>query len=478
MGSIGGLKIQVLEISELEKTASKRVVLLVTTLSSFLTPFMGSSVNIAIPTIGKHFGMNAVLLGWVATSYILAAAIFLVPLGRIGDIYGRKKIFTLGILLDAVSCLVLACSNSAWLLITFRVFQGIGGAMIFGTGVAILTSVFPVGERGKALGINVATVYLGLSLGPIVGGFLTHHLGWRSIFLANLPMVAVVIVLIFWKMKGEWAEARGEGIDVVGSFLYMAGVVSLMCGVSFLPGRAGMGLILAGIVGLLVFFKWEAKAPSPVLNVNLFRRNMVFTFSNLAALINYSATFAVGFLLSLYLQYIKHLSPEGAGAILLSQPVIQAIFSPFAGRLSDRVDPRLVTSAGMVFTVAGLLMLSFLGEGTSRVYIVASMMILGFSFALFSSPNTNAIMSSVEKKFYGVAAATMGTMRLMGQMLSMGIAMLIFSLILGRVQITPENHPQFLTSMKTAFVVFSIFCFWGIFASLARGKVKAIQPVQ
>jgi EmrB/QacA subfamily drug resistance transporter len=460
----------------LEKSASKNVVLLVTTLTSFLTPFMGSSVNIAIPTIGQHFGMHAVLLSWIATSYILAAAIFMVPVGRIADIYGRKKIFTLGILLDAVSCLVLAGSPSPEVLIAFRALQGIGGAMIFGTGVAILSSAYGPGERGRALGINVAAVYLGLSVGPIVGGFLTHHLGWRSIFLANLPMVTVVIVLIFWKMKGEWAEARGEGMDFVGSILYMASVVALMCGLSFLPGWLGGGLLAAGILGLGVFWKWEVKVQSPILPVNLFCTNMVFTFSNLAALVNYSATFAVGFLLSLYLQYVKHLDPEDAGIILLSQPVVQAFFSPFAGRLSDRVEPRLVTSAGMVLTVTGLAMLSFLGSETPRIYIIASLMILGFSFALFSSPNTNAIMSSVEKKFYGVASATLGTMRLMGQMLSMGIATLIFSLLIGRVEITPEYYPLFLKSMKMAFVIFSILCLGGIFASLARGKMKTAQP--
>ncbi len=456
----------------MEKATSKNVVLLVTTLTSFLTPFMGSSVNIAIPTIGKYFGMHAILLSWVATSYILAAAIFMVPMGRIADIYGRKKIFTIGILLDAVSCLVLAGSPSAGVLITFRALQGIGGAMIFGTGVAILSSAFGPGERGKALGINVAAVYLGLSLGPIVGGFLTHFLGWRSIFLANIPMVTVVIVLIFWKMKGEWAEARGEGIDFVGSILYMVSVVALMCGLSFLPGWLGIGLLMAGVLGLSVFWKWEAKDQSPILPVNLFCTNRVFTFSNLAALVNYSATFAVGFLLSLYLQYIKHLDPEDAGIILLSQPVVQAVFSPFAGRLSDRVEPRLVTSVGMVLTVTGLAMLSFLGPETPRIYIIVSLTVLGFSFALFSSPNTNAIMSSVEKKFYGVASATLGTMRLMGQMLSMGIATMIFSLVIGRVEITPEYYPLFLKSMKTAFIIFSILCFGGIFASLARGKMK------
>jgi len=218
--------------------------------------------------------------------------------------------------------------------------------------------------------------------------------------------------------------------------------------------------------------RWEIRVGSPVLNMNLFRNNTVFAFSNLAALINYSATSAVGFLLSLYLQYVKALSPQNAGLVLVSQPVMMAIFSPLAGRLSDRIEPRIVASVGMALTTIGLLPFVFLNEGTPLGFIVASLVLLGFGFALFSSPNTNAVMSSVEHRFYGVASATLGTMRLTGQMLSMGIAMLILAIYVGKVQITAEYYALFLTSLKTAIGVFAVLCFVGIFASLARGKVR------
>ncbi|HEX9899696.1 MAG TPA: MFS transporter, partial [Candidatus Methylomirabilis sp.] len=202
------------------------------------------------------------------------------------------------------------------------------------------------------------------------------------------------------------------------------------------------------------------------------RGNAVFTFSNLAALINYSATFAVTFLLSLYLQYTKGLGPRDAGLILVSQPLVMAAFSPIAGRLSDRIEPRTVASLGMAFTVLGLVLLAFLGEGTPLAFIVATLVILGFGFALFSSPNTNAVMSSVDRRLYGVASATLGTMRLSGQMLSMGIAMLVFALYVGRVRIGAANPASFLYSLKVAFAIFAILCFFGIFASLARGRLK------
>ncbi|MGB9659719.1 MAG: MFS transporter [Nitrososphaerales archaeon] len=456
----------------MKSATDKRVALLVATLASFLAPFMISSVNIALPSIGIEFAIDAVLLSWVTASYLLATAMFLVPFGRIADIYGRKRIFLYGILIYTVSCLLLAISPSSVALISLRFLEGIGSAMILGTGIAILTSVFPIGERGKALGINVTAVYLGLSLGPFLGGFLTQHLGWRSIFLVNVPLGLTIIFFVFRKLKGEWAEAKGEKFDFTGSTIYSFVLVAVMYGLSLLPAMLGAWLILIGALGILAFVKWETKVESPVLNISLFRNSRVFAFSNLAALINYSATFAVGFLLSLYLQYIKGLTPQSAGLILVSQPIVQTVFSPFAGWLSDRIEPRIVASMGMALTTIGLFLLTFLNEKTTLEFIVSSLILLGLGFALFSSPNTNAVMSSVEKKFYGVASAILGTMRLTGQTLSIGIAMLIFAIYIGRVQITPEYYQPFLISVEVAFIIFAILCFIGIFASLVRGKVR------
>ena len=178
------------------------------------------------------------------------------------------------------------------------------------------------------------------------------------------------------------------------------------------------------------------------------------------------------FLLSFYLQYIKVLNPQTAGMILVAQPIMMALFSPLAGRLSDSVEPRVVASIGMSIIAVGLGLLAMVGRETSTVLVTIYLLLLGFGFALFSSPNTNAIMSSVEKKFFGVASAMFGTMRLTGQMLSMGIVMLVFAVAIGNVQITPEYYPMFLQSMQISFVVFSILCVFGVFASLARGKVR------
>jgi EmrB/QacA subfamily drug resistance transporter len=433
---------------------------------------MTSSINIALPSIGQEFSMDAVTIGWIATSFLLASAVFLVPFGRLADIYGRKKIFMYGIMVYTIFSILSAVSTSATMLILFRVLQGIGGAMIFGTAYALLTSVFPVHERGRALGMYVAAVYLGLSLGPFLGGVLTQHLGWRSIFLINVPLCLMVIVLLFWKLKGEWAEAKGENFDLVGSIVYAISLVAMMYGFSILPGVPGIVLVVFGILGLVAFVRWELKAGSPVLNISLFKNNKAFAFSNLTALIIYCAVFALIFLLSLFLQYTKGYSPQIAGLILVSHSVVMTICAPFVGRLSDKIEPRTLTSIGISITFIGFLLFIFLTETTTLTFIIAGLIILGFGMALFESPNVNAVMSSVGKRFFGVAGATMATMRLTGFMLGMGIVMIVFDIFTGRVQITPEYYSSFLISMKVAFAVFAALCFGGIFASIARGKIR------
>lgn len=456
----------------MNQSPDKTSVLIVATLGSFLTPFMGAAINIALPQMGSELVMDAISLGWVATAYLLASVIFVLPFGRLADIYGRKKIYMWGMIAFTVTSLLLAMTDSSTMLIALRFVQGAGGALIFGTTIAIVTSAFPSGDRGRAIGLNAGAVYLGISLGPFLGGLLTQYWGWRSIFIVCVPVGLLIIALIFWRLKGDWTEAKGEKFDIVGSVIYSLMLVAVIYGFTHLPELLGVALIVIGILGFVAFVIWEMRTTSPLLDLNLFRQSRAFAFSCLAALTNYGATYAVGFLTSLYLQYIKGLSPQNAGFILVSQPIMQALFSPIAGRISDRVQPRLVASVGMSCTVVGLSLFVFLSKDTAMLQIIFSLIILGFGFALFASPNTNAVMSSVEKKFYGVASATLATMRQVGMILSMGIVMLLFALYMGKVQITPEYHGAFLQSVQIAFIISAILCFFGIFASLARGNVS------
>ena len=455
----------------MEENHNNQFILIVASLASFITAFMGSSINIALPAIGNEFNIDAVLLSWVSTSYLLAAAISLVPTGRLADLYGRKKIFAYGIVIFTIATLISAISNSISLLMVSRVLTGIGVGMVFGTSVAIVTSAFPLSERGKAIGFTVSAVYLGLSMGPFIGGILTQNFGWRSIFVASVLM-GVVTTFVTSFIKGEWAEARNERMDYVGTVIYALSLSMAIYGFSLLPSIQGAGFILGGILFILIFVYWEVKFDSPMLNVRIFRNNRGFTFSNLAALIHYSSTFGITFLLSLYLQYIKDLGPQKAGAILLAQPLVMAIFSPFAGRLSDRIEPRIIATTGMSITFLGLLIFSFLNQETSLIFIIINCILVGFGYALFSSPNMNSIMSCVERRFYGIASAMVGTMRLIGQMSSMAIAMVVFAIVIGRVEITPEYYPNFLSAVKIAFTVFTALSFVGIFASYYRGNIR------
>jgi EmrB/QacA subfamily drug resistance transporter len=452
--------------------SNKTVALTVATIANFSWPFMAASISIALPSIGREFKIDAVLLSWIAMSFTLATATLLVPFSRMADIYGRKKVFLGGVALFTIACFFAAVATSAYMLIASRILQGIGGAMSFGTSVAIVTSVYPPGERGKAMGITIGAVYLGISCGPLIGGFLTQHLGWRSIFVATIPFGILVVALGLLKLKGEWAEARGEKFDLVGSVIYSVALVALIVGLSQLPAPTGCVAILVSLLGFYLFVRWETKSKSPVINFALFRNNRVFALSNIAALIHYSATFSVTFMLSLYLQYVRGMSPQSAGLLLVAQPIVQAVVAAWAGRLSDRMQPRLVASMGMAITAVGLFLLSVIDEQTSPYVIVAKLALLGFGFALFTSPNTIAIMNSVEAKSYGIASGILSTSRAVGQVTSMAIAVLLIALYVGRVRISPQHFPFFLKSIHLMFLICGTLCVGGIFASIARGKTR------
>lgn len=452
-----------------EKTL-KNSVLLVATFAAFLNPFLSSAINLALPSIGSDLKANAVELGWIASSFILASAIFLLPMGKLSDIRGRIKIFRTGIFLFTLSSFLIIFCRDITSLILMRIFQGISGAMFFGTSLAIITSVFPRGERGRAMGINITAVYLGLSAGPIIGGFLTRELGWRSIFIFLVPLGIIAQILISRKIKTDWAEAEGEQFDWKGSILYGISLALFMYGFSKIPSLYGWICLSSGIVAGIIFMLFEKSVNNPVFDIKLFLNNRVLAFSGIAALIHYAATSATGFFISLYLQYLHKLDARSAGLIMISQPLAMMVLSPVAGKLSDRKNPGVIASVGMAITATSLISLCFLRETTSLAFVVILLGITGTGFAFFSSPNSNAIMSSVEKKFLGVASAVVGTMRMTGQMISMGIAMMLLAIYIGNQPIAPATHQGFMSCMRTGFMIFSVLCILGIFASLARNK--------
>jgi len=450
--------------------AFKRSVMVVAAFAAFLTPFLGSAVNLALPAISKDLGASAIGLGWIISSFILSSSIFLLPFGRLADIIGRKKVFSAGIFLFTISAFLIVFSPNLTFLIIMRIIQGIAGAMIFGTSLAIITSVFDVGERGRAMGINVTAVYLGLSAGPVIGGLLTQHFGWRSIFAFLVPFGVASLILIKTTMKAEWAESKGEKFDWGGSLIYGVALFAFMYGFSILPSSLGWIFLVAGALTAVVFIMFEKRGSNPVFDIRMMLHNRVFAFSGLAALIHYSATSATGFFLSLYLQYIKDFDARSAGLVMISQPLAMALLSPMAGRLSDKFNAGVIASVGMGFTALGLILLCFITQATPVYLIVALLLLMGIGFGLFSSPNSNAIMSSVEKRHLGVASGVVGTMRMIGQMFSMGIAMMLIAVFIGKQTINPSTYPGLISGMRTGFVIFSLLSVAGIFASLARNK--------
>jgi len=454
---------------------NKTILLIATMATHFFNPFMGAAVNVALKKIGSDFSMSAVGLSWVSMSYLLASVIFLVPFGKLGDTWGRTKMFLYGTVIFAITTLFCAFVTNSSMLITMRFLQGIASAMMTSTLMALVISAFPPEKRGKVIGLNVSAVYIGSSLAPMIGGFITDAFSWRSIFLINASASTLIAVLIIWKLNKEWSETVKEKFDFKGTFLYMISISMLMYGCSKIPELWALLLTLAGLAGLFIFAKVELKTQFPILNIRLFTENRVFTLSNLSALINYAATFAMSFMLSLYLQYVKGMEAREAGFVLVAQPILMAIVASFSGRLSDKKKPRILAAIGMGISAFGLLILSFISSDTSTLYILVGLMVLGVGFGFFSSPNTNVVMGSVDKRVYGTASAILGTMRNTGMMFSMAIASLTIHWFLGESQINRTNLPQLITSTKIVFAVFTILCFLGVYTSLVKANANQQQ---
>lgn len=447
-------------------------ILLVVAVTSFLGTFLVSSVNIALPTIEKDLVLNAIELSWVITAFILATALFMLPSGSWGDRSDNRRLFKLGLILFTLASGICYVAPDGHWLVAARFLQGIGSAFTGTTGQAILVSSFPAEKRGQVLGISVASVYGGLALGPLVGGIITLHIGWRALFLIAtiFGLVTIIISHIFLKSNEQAHQSDTRG-DKTGTILFMIGLAALVYGSSLIPSVAGWSLISGGAILLLLFWKYESSIKYPMLDTRLFSHNRLFTYSSLSALINYTATFAIVFFLSLYLQKVQGLSPRDAGAVIVAQPAMMALFSPIVGKLSDKIQPRYFATTGMAMCSTGLAMLAFLDADTPVWIIVTILLWVGIGFALFSSPNMNTIMSSVERRQYGQASGLASSMRVFGQIISMSIVTLIFSLLFGSMSIEEVPNSIFLQAMRWGFLIFALIGLPGIYFSYNRGNL-------
>jgi MFS family permease len=434
--------------------ASRRHVLTAAVLGSSLAPFMVSGLVVALPAIGDEFSADAVSLGWLANVFFLSAAVFLVPFGRIADMYGVKKVFVTGIGVYLVSSFLCILAPDIMFLTAARFVTGIGGGMIFGTSIALLSLAFPESERGKAIGINVTGMFVGFLLGFFLGGFLTYYIGWRSIFLLTIPFELLAIGLIYLRIRGECELSRNREADVPGMTLYSLSILLLMIGFSSLPRTVGTIILAAGIACLGLFVLRELRARSPILDLRLFAGNQTFVRANLAALLFNTSNFAVIFLLSLYLQDIRNYDARFSGIVLLTLVIFMALFSTYAGKLSDRIAPRIVTGTGVVLSSAGLVILTLLEADTSILVAIIALAVMGTGFAFFQAPLLRTLVSSVPKDRYGLASSMVETMRLVGMTISIAISTIVITLFIGSTHITPAVSVEFIGTIHVILWIF------------------------
>jgi len=446
-------------------------VLMMVLLNAFTTPMMLSAVNVALPHIALDLHMTAVQISWIPMAYLMASAMFVLIFGRLADIYGRKKIFLLGTFLVIVTSTIAAVATNDIFMLAARFLQGISAAMLYATQIAIITSVFPKEKRGQMIGYTVAAIYLGLSTGPLLGGYLVDIFGWRASFIFHIPLAMLVLVIAFTRVPYEWLADQPETVDINGAVYYAISIILLCAGVSILPDLTGFISLALSSAGFWWFIRFEYRTKAPIFDVSQFFVNRVFTFSCLASLIMYTATFANVVLISLYLQFILGMSASAAGSIIMIQPLTMAVLSPVCGRFSDIIEPRVIATGGVIVTIFGLSLLASLNHDSRLTVVAVALMTTGAGFSLFSSPNVNAIMSSVEKKYYGSATAAMATMRIVGQLTSMVLVALVFNLILANSEITQDNLQQLGQAISTTFIIASLLCVSGIFFSLARGRL-------
>jgi EmrB/QacA subfamily drug resistance transporter len=455
---------------------SPAMVLVTVCIAQFMAPFMLTAVGVALPSLGRDMGATAMQLGLVEQLYVVSLAMGMLTFGRYGDIVGQRRVLLPGLaLFTAVTC-TLGFAGSVEMIMIQRFFQGIGASMVLAGSLALVAAAYPPKLRGRVIGIVSATTYAGLSLGPVIGGYVTGHLGWRHVFLMSVPLGLAATGMCLFGMRDAPRNASGERMDWRGGAFYAVSVALVMLGAAHAKEMPlGPAMIAAGVLGLALFLRLQTRTACPLLDVSLLTGNRFFTLSCFAALGNYAATFGITFLMSLYLQFAKGLPPRLAGYVLLFQPVAQVIASPLAGRLADRFEPARLATVGMLLSSAGLLAAAATIARDTPIWLLGiELTLIGAGFGIFITPNSTAIMGSVEKRQFGLASGMIASMRTLGMAVSMTSITLILSLLMGDSSITAETQPAFLTSMRVGLTAFAAFSCLGVILSFWRGKRAGI----
>ncbi len=453
------------------------LILIATSISTFLSTYLTGSVNMALKAIGAEYSANPSELSLLTSVYLLFTSLGLIPFGRISDIHGPKRTLLCGCAFFVLSnFLVPWVSFNFTSLVVFRGLQGIGAALLLVSNTPIITAVFPRERRATAIGYLSGMVFFGYSVGSYLGGLLIDLFGWRSIFTsAGIAGTIAFFTILVLVPSDHRSTDKDRAFDTTGTLLYAAMLIFLQLGAAYLTSLPGILMLAGCVLAFALFVRNQWTSAHPVCDVRLFRANRVFAMSNLAGLFTFTATYGTQYLLSLYLQCNRGLTPSAAGKIMLFQPLMQLFFSPLAGFIADRTSPALVASAGMGMIAAALFLLAGLAQESPFAVIYLALILTGIGISLFSAPNTSMIMGSVPEGKRGMAAATNSLMRNLGMQLSIILCGSAFLIALGSVEgIPPEKYGQMLATTKIVFIVFACLCVIGLFVSLSRtGPARA-----
>ncbi len=471
-----------------QEQANKWVVLMLVALGAFMTTLDSSIVNIALPAIAHAFGVGVSgAIEWIIIGYLIVIAAFLLTLGRLADMLGRKPIYEAGLVIFVLGSIFSGAAPSLAILIIARLFQGVGGACIFAVNTAMITSVFPASERGRALGLNAVFVALGVSAGPTIGGLITQYLTWRWIFFVNVPIGAVVFIMGM-RVLTEPLHRNTERFDPVGAVLFAIGLASLILGFSFGQewGWTSPGIIsslVVGVVALVAAVLVERRVRDPILKLSLLK-NRVFASANISFVLAMLALFAPGFLLPFYYEELRGFPAVQAGLLLTPLSLTLVVMAPLSGSLADRFGSRILAPLGLAIACFGLVLLSQLNAHSSLWDIIWRLVVIGIGQGLFQSPNTRALMGAAPPNEQGIASGLLSTGRVIGQALSVALAGTIFTAFgaaAAGVLLSAQGHSlstsgvsalqnTFLAGFHAAFLVCAAFAAIGIFTALVRGN--------
>jgi len=464
---------------------SKRwTVVSVTTLGTLMTAIDSTIVILGIPIIMQALHGNMIEMAWVIMGYILMSTSLVLTIGRVGDTYGRIRVYEAGFLVFVLGSALSGLSMSGVELVVFRFLQGAGGAMMVGNSWALISEAFPENERGKAFGINSVAWGVGGVVAPVLGGVIITYLGWRYIFFVNVPIGLFAVFWARFRLKGFVEAKKKESFDLPGASLFTAFVTLLLVAITASIGVGWdalvVSLLISSFVVLLAFFFVEQKAKSPIFKFSLFG-NRVYLASTMASFLQSLAMFAVMFLLIFYLEGVKGYSVIESSILLIPMPLFSSVFAPFGGAISDKIGARIPATLGIVIQAAGLYALSELGTNSPYLYVALGLAIMGIGSGLFFSPNASAVMSSTPRGYYGVGSGMMTTLRNTGQVVSIALALAVaaaampqsavFALFLGTsVNISHSVMASYVNGMDGAFRLSIALAAVAALASFVRGK--------